>query len=335
MLMYDEAVSKQVKALGKSRRAAAPKYTTPVDLQSVWIWFIEREAVMDKQTLKQRYNERRDKALFLLRNDRVNRSDDEYKWDARQLQYCRCYGADGKLIDTLPLALAIEVVIKEDGVIEVQYLDPKDPRKRGQWSDVVTQRPVRLDALVAAKFERVKTEEEAGSLCAVRSLLKLVKDMDQLGILGTWNGIQYSATEHSVPAGHFWASKTAYVVGTRKARPLLPQSLASIVKKITEQCNVGVVGAGDARDGWGEAPGATEKTRLAGHYLRGHAGSIAFELATNHGASWEASEGIDRARHTLESFFKNYLRGVVPRLIVSFNGAPNKKELRFEEATRG
>ena len=85
----------------------------------------------------------------------------------------------------VPLALAIEVVIKEDGVIEVQYLDPKDPRKRGQWSDVVTQRPLRLDALVAAKFEHVKTEEEAGSLCAVRSLLKLVTDMDQLlGILG-------------------------------------------------------------------------------------------------------------------------------------------------------
>ena len=190
------------------------------------------------------------------------------------------------------------MAIKEDGVIEVQYLDPKDPRKRGQWSDVVTQRPLRLDALVAAKFEHVKTEEEAGSLCAVRSLLKLVTDMDQLlGILGTRNDIQYSATEHSVPAGHFWASKTAYVVGTRKARPLLPQSLASIVKKITEQwrararANVGVVGAGDARDGRGEAPaGATEKTRLAGHYLRGHTGSIAFELATSHGASWEASE---------------------------------------------
>jgi hypothetical protein len=111
-----------------------------------------------------------------------------------------------------------------------------------------------------------------------------------------WHPIQCDGTL-SATAGHFWASKTAYVVGTRKARPLLPQSLASIVKKITEQwrararANVGVVGAGDARDGRGEAPaGATEKTRLAGHYLRGHTGSIAFELATNHGASWEASE---------------------------------------------
>ena len=49
MPMYDEAVSKQVKALGKSRRAAAPKYTTPVDLQSVWIWFIGREAVISRR----------------------------------------------------------------------------------------------------------------------------------------------------------------------------------------------------------------------------------------------------------------------------------------------
>ena len=36
-------------------------------------------------------------------------------------------------------------------------------------------------------------------------------------------------------------------------------------------------------------------------------------------ASWMAEEGVDRARHTLASFFKSYLRGVVPRLTTKFD----------------
>ena len=49
----------------------------------------------------------------------------------------------------------------------------------------------------------------------------------------------------------------------------------------------------------------------------------------NHSTNWESTEGIDRARHTMASFFKNYLRGVVPRLLVAF-----KRVLRLEEALR-
>ena len=55
----------------------------------------------------------------------------------------------------------------------------------------------------------------------------------------------------------------------------------------------------------------------------------------NHSASWESTEGIDRARHTMASFFKNYLRGVVPRLVMAFNALKGyKRELRLEEALR-
>ena len=50
---------------------------------------------------------------------------------------------------------------------------------------------------------------------------------------------------------------------------------------------------------------------------------------------WDATEGIDRARHTLASFFKSYLRGVVPRLKIAFDALGAKKRtLRLEEALR-
>ena len=45
--------------------------------------------------------------------------------------------------------------------------------------------------------------------------------------------------------------------------------------------------------------------------------------------------GIDRARHTMASFFKSYLRGVVPRLVMAFNALKQyKRVLRLEEALR-
>ena len=78
-----------------------------------------------------------------------------------------------------------------------------------------------------------------------------------------------------------------------------------------------------------------ERVQLSGHFVRGHAGSIAYELATKHNASWDAEEGIDRARHTLASFFKSYLWGVVARLVIKFNSLKKlKRQLRLEEALR-
>ena len=93
------------------------------------------------------------------------------------------------------------------------------------------------------------------------------------------------------------------------------------------------LGIGDVGDD--EDTTAPERVKLSGHFVRGHAGSIAYELAINHGASWESTEGVDRARHTLQSFFANYLRGVVPRLKMAFDALrAYKRELRLEEALR-
>ena len=76
---------------------------------------------------------------------------------------------------------------------------------------------------------------------------------------------------------------------------------------------------------------------LAGHFMRGHSGSLAYYLSMEHGASWGPMLGIDRARHTLPSFFASYARGVclpLVRLITKFDAHPKKSELRFESAAR-
>ena len=84
-----------------------------------------------------------------------------------------------------------------------------------------------------------------------------------------------------------------------------------------------------------EEPEYAETTEvLAGHVLRGNAGSTAYYLALNYGAPWNVMHGIDRARHSLNSFFKSYARGVCMRLAAAYNAHPHKHDLKFEGATR-
>ena len=76
---------------------------------------------------------------------------------------------------------------------------------------------------------------------------------------------------------------------------------------------------------------ADETEQLKGHYLRGWSGSLAYDLAAN-GARWDGTEGADRARHTMESFFRNYYRKTVSRHITAFKNHPHHDSLRLEEA---
>jgi len=81
--------------------------------------------------------------------------------------------------------------------------------------------------------------------------------------------------------------------------------------------------------------GAMKETtvKLAGHFMRGQAGSTAYDLA-HAGASWEDTEGIGRARHSAAPFFKHHHRQTLRRLLVAFDQHPKKTHLRFEEAAR-
>ena len=78
--------------------------------------------------------------------------------------------------------------------------------------------------------------------------------------------------------------------------------------------------------------GTDETEQLKGHYLRGWSGSLAYDLAHECGASWDGTEGADRARHTMESFFKNYYRKTVARQKQAFMAHPHHSSLRLEEA---
>jgi hypothetical protein len=101
-----------------------------------------------------------------------------------------------------------------------------------------------------------------------------------------------------------------------------------------------------------ENPGCSESSeQLAGHVLRGHAGSLAYDLGnifmehkptiTSHPAflrgqvelCWNPDEGIKRARHTLHSFLQSYHRATAPRIITAFKLLLQKCiYLRLEEA---
>ena len=73
---------------------------------------------------------------------------------------------------------------------------------------------------------------------------------------------------------------------------------------------------------------------LAGHVLRGHSASLAFELSRVRECCWDRSLGVDRARHTLVSFHRSYSRGVAARLRNVYINHVNRSVLRFEETSR-
>ena len=80
---------------------------------------------------------------------------------------------------------------------------------------------------------------------------------------------------------------------------------------------------------------STCEQKLRGHYLRGWSGSLAYDLSLR-GAQWDGTEGADRARHTIGSFFANYYRETMHRQLVAFDehshGPKGKNDMRLEEA---
>ena len=105
--------------------------------------------------------------------------------------------------------------------------------------------------------------------------------------------------DHIVP-GRFWVNDNQHDV---MGRPLTlkASTLGSLIKK--QMAKVAITCGNDDQD----AEGGKETSKLSGHFLRGHAGSLAYDL-NKLGAKWQSDEGIIRARHTFETFFKNYHR---------------------------
>ena len=91
----------------------------------------------------------RNSTLFLGRLVCINRSDDFYKWDPRDQQYMRLYDGKGNLIVEGTLSQQLNQMIMADGFMEINYKDPKDPRKVGLWSDTTTVRPIRIASVLS------------------------------------------------------------------------------------------------------------------------------------------------------------------------------------------
>jgi hypothetical protein len=132
--------------------------------------------------------------------------------------------------------------------------------------------------------------------------------------------------------GNFWAySKSNKLNLIGKIMPLLPTSIGQIIK---EMATAGGLNTNtNCKITHNEDGGCNEsETSLAGHFLRGHGGSVSAVLTASEGAAWETDLHLQRARHTKNSFEKNYSRGIVLRHRLAFRDHRHRQTLRFEEA---
>jgi hypothetical protein len=330
LLAYDAESTKMLTAHGKVLKPKAPRYSTPVDLggsDGVWAHIVaKREAVEhlpNTSTTKARAI--RDCSIFLERHDAISRSDCESKCDMQNTTFFRVYAANGEILDAPLLSDRLDACLQGDGgTTQRNYLNPKDPRRKGLLSDTVETRPLRIELMVNTDVQYLSTPAKVGYLCSVRSRRDYAKCLEALQVMS------------KIPPNTQWVAMTnkAIKIGViEKLQPLLPASIAEIVKKIAKGGGLSV--------GKNEEPGALDLAArtlypetLAGHFLRGHAGSVAYTLAIVADAPWSSSLGVDRARHTLNSFLKHYSRGVVPRLVSAYRQHPHSRQLRFEEASR-
>ena len=229
----------------------------------------------------------------------------------------RVFDENGEVHTDMVLSQRLNAALVGDGgMVQRQYFQPKDPRRKGDWSEVVETSPLRLHLIVDKNKPWLSTPQRAGYLCSVRSRRDYARCLEAIGAM------------ELIPMGTTWTSITQKDVQAKKLAKLKPSTIANIVKNWAGLGGLKVSATGDnekAKDG---------KDTLAGHFLRGHAGSVAYVLACEENAQWDSFLGVDRARHTLEAFQKNYSRGICPRMRMAFRQHVHKEKLRFEEASR-
>ena len=155
-LAYDKEATEQLKAQARRNKARKPRYTTPVDFggdSGVWMSIVaERERVNRlSDTSSRKAMVLRNHAIFLERHDAISRSDCETKYDFRLEEYFRVYNHDGEQQRQPNMSEQLDACLLGDGgVVWRRYLNPKDPRRNGEWSEPVETRPLRLSLLVDA-----------------------------------------------------------------------------------------------------------------------------------------------------------------------------------------
>jgi hypothetical protein len=327
-LEYDKQTTTLLTAMAKRLQPKQPKYSVPVDLggkDGVLASIVRsREAVehlSDKNLKKAEVI--RNCTIFLERLDSVSRSDCETKVDSRVTRSFRVYNDKGQLLTQPNLSDQLDEALQGDGgTVQRNYLNPKDPRRKGEWSDTVETQPLRVNLLVDVKEWHLANAQRVGYLCSIRSRRDYMRCLEALDLV------------KDIPAGTTWTAMRQRTFDN-KLVALKSTTISSLIKKRAEMGGLRVGTSDDHHSlDLGVGPCGIRAERLAGHFLRGHAGSLAYTLAVEEGASWDALLGVNRARHTLASFYKNYSRGVVPRMKVAFRNHQHKSILRFEEAAR-
>lgn len=320
-LEYEKAATDQIVARAKSVKKIQPKYEIPVDLgggeSCMWMQIVfdneEGSTLPDSSGKKMKV--KRDTALVLRRHDAISRSDCEVKHSHTNVREFRAYSVSGVLQEQQLVSERLDAVVAgEGGWLEFNYRDPKDPLKKGIYSTTVTVRPLRLWMIVNVNVPWLSSIQRVGYLCSVRQDAAYWRCMEARGL------------DRKVADGHSWVHVKSSRVDL-VLEPLKASSIGSIVQKYATR-------GGITMGNKSEDPGVGENKKVAGHFLRGHAGSVAYTLASECGATWDPMLCVARARHTIASFMKSYCRNVVRRLKVAFEKHPKKIELRFEEASR-
>ena len=314
-LVVDKELAKQAIAVATTGKHGAPKYTTAVDLMPLWKRARDDVNTALELPIASSRRERllRDVSIVLLKHDLVCRADDQFKLDVRSQEYFRVYSEAGVLLIGDPDECIDRM---GDGYVEVNFKDPKDPLKNGIWSNTVTLRPLRPGMLLSLQHcDPVFPNADA------------VSNLDSLRVLSMYiKTLKARGRFRDIQQGRTFTSPTQQNILTGAPRTIGAERLSSICADYLAACDTKLEAARNDET-------AKEETRLAGHFMRGQAASTAFDLARA-GASWEDTEGMDRARHTAHSFFKHYHRQTLKRLLVAFDTHPHKTQLRFEEAAR-
>ena len=267
----------------------------------------------------------RDLTILLLRVALACRSDCLSKWDPYDARYLRVYRADGTLAIDERLSQRILQALPTStnpggGTLVINFFCPKDPRRKGDWSDDVPLQPLRLDMMMDVTTEWLQNYQRCSYLCPVRTLLRYVELLEIF---------KFTDHEH----GRFWPSTTHKDVLGRP-RCIGAERIANIVTTMLRSVDINT--NGHSSEDQRPANGGNmqqEQGALSGHFLRGFATSAIFDFANMDLVAFGECDMIDRARHTLQSFIKSYYRVTSIDHIGRFRKRlrTNGKILRVEE----
>ena len=311
----DSKCNKDLVAVGNEIKPSTPRYTKSYDPALLFL-LIQKGKSLHQMAL----SEVQWRFQMLLRMHLVWRGDDLYKFDWRdwfrvddaqdKIRHLELYDEDGDLVgpDDLPLVQTARLRCKggkTDG---------------GGWSKAVTIHRINVGLLVDESVEHRSTRGRA----------------KQLDVFRYWNELWERGHEvmKTVTRGHTFTNLTGAhlekTAGLALRQPTLAAGLNQAVKK-----KLAIAGIHCALDKGDE--GATDDVHLtthtlyAGHAVRGNCGSVIEAVHRLGRVQYDAEEHLHRARHSTETFERNYRRPVPMRILRAAERHPHAEELTADD----